>query len=204
MSAEPPLEIPKNFHTLMAVANPEGPVLDLGTGEGPYLPFLSNDTIGIDVDRHRLSKCKLRGFEVIQCDANQRLPFVDSSFGLVFASHILEHLDSPYLALKELARVLRPKGRLIVALPSEISLIRWVYDDYYAGHGGHVYGFSYAGAIAILNRAGFTVRKVSLDLPFGNHRFMLVPGLLANRFPAKIIPLSTAFWLLCDKNSPND
>jgi SAM-dependent methyltransferase len=44
-------------------------------------------------------------------------PFDDSSFDHVFASHILEHLDRPFLVMKELHRILKPGGTLTVKVP---------------------------------------------------------------------------------------
>lgn len=44
-------------------------------------------------------------------------PFEDSTFDLVEASHILEHLDKPFEMMKELHRILKPGGVLIVKVP---------------------------------------------------------------------------------------
>lgn len=44
-------------------------------------------------------------------------PFLDSHFDLIEAFHILEHLDRPFLAMKELHRILKPGGRLIIKVP---------------------------------------------------------------------------------------
>jgi SAM-dependent methyltransferase len=44
-------------------------------------------------------------------------PFEDASFDHVLASHVLEHLDRPFLVMKELHRLLKPGGTLIVRVP---------------------------------------------------------------------------------------
>lgn len=44
-------------------------------------------------------------------------PFEDNSFDLIEASHVLEHLDKPFLVMKELHRLLKPDGRLIIKVP---------------------------------------------------------------------------------------
>ncbi|MDP2910030.1 MAG: class I SAM-dependent methyltransferase [bacterium] len=44
-------------------------------------------------------------------------PFPDNYFDLIEASHILEHLDKPFLAMKELHRILKPGGRLVIKVP---------------------------------------------------------------------------------------
>jgi len=44
-------------------------------------------------------------------------PFENNTFELIEASHILEHLDKPFLVMKELHRILEPGGRLIIKVP---------------------------------------------------------------------------------------
>jgi len=44
-------------------------------------------------------------------------PFKDCTFDLVEASHVLEHLSKPFVAMKELHRILKPDGKLIVKAP---------------------------------------------------------------------------------------
>ncbi|GAA4314752.1 hypothetical protein GCM10023183_35080 [Nibribacter koreensis] len=44
----------------------------------------------------------------------QRLPYADASFDLILCSHVLAHVPDEKLALQELSRVLKPKGRLLL------------------------------------------------------------------------------------------
>ncbi len=44
-------------------------------------------------------------------------PFPDNEFALVNASHILEHLEKPFVIMKELHRLLKSGGKLIVKVP---------------------------------------------------------------------------------------
>jgi SAM-dependent methyltransferase len=46
------------------------------------------------------------------------LPFADASFDLVTSFDVLEHIDDDVAALRELARVLRPGGRVVMAVPA--------------------------------------------------------------------------------------
>ena len=70
------------------------------------------------------------------------LPFDDESFDRVIASEVLEHIDDDESALAELARVLRPGGRLAVTIPSWLAETGcWkLSSDYHAPAvpGGHV------------------------------------------------------------------
>ena len=44
-------------------------------------------------------------------------PFTDNYFDLVEASHVLEHLDKPFRIMKEIHRILKPGGKLLVKVP---------------------------------------------------------------------------------------
>jgi len=54
----------------------------------------------------------------IVCDA-QRLPFKPKVFNLINCSHLLEHLDKPYLCLDEINRVSKEKAKILVGFPLE-------------------------------------------------------------------------------------
>jgi SAM-dependent methyltransferase len=55
-----------------------------------------------------------------------RLPYEDGVFDAVIASGVLEHVPMDYESLKELNRILRPGGRLIIAyLPNRFSVQEW-------------------------------------------------------------------------------
>ncbi|MFH8093095.1 MAG: methyltransferase domain-containing protein, partial [Candidatus Aenigmatarchaeota archaeon] len=53
--------------------------------------------------------------EVIKCDVNkQKLPFPSNFFDIVYSKNLFEHLTNPEFALREMKRVLKPKGKLIL------------------------------------------------------------------------------------------
>ncbi len=80
-----------------------GRVLDLGCGprdQAACFAFLGFDYVGVDYSADAAD---------LLADAHA-LPFADASFECVFSYAVLEHLHNPYLALAEIARVLRPGG----------------------------------------------------------------------------------------------
>ncbi len=98
-----------------------GYVLEIGAGTGLNLPFY-----GAAVDRLVLSEPdpamaarlvertnrEARSVEVIEAGA-ERLPFPDDSFDTVVSTMVLCTVEDPAAALAEIARVLRPGGRLL-------------------------------------------------------------------------------------------
>jgi phosphatidylethanolamine/phosphatidyl-N-methylethanolamine N-methyltransferase len=103
-------------------------VLEIGAGTGEHIQFVRhrfNDYIMTDLDSKPLEIAKTKltgihdgklGFEVQPGD---RLTYSDNSFDRVVASHVLEHIYQPHLALKEWYRVLRHGGVLSILIPTD-------------------------------------------------------------------------------------
>jgi len=78
-------------------------------------------------------------FGAAQADA-LALPFPDASFDHVIASEVLEHIPDDQLAMREIARVLRPGGTAAVTVPRWLpERVCWALSDrYHDRPGGHV------------------------------------------------------------------
>lgn len=87
-----------------------GRVLDAGCGEGRYLPARG---FGIDLEFARLRVARERSVRIAVADVH-RLPFGDGTFDTVFANRMLNDAGRIDDALRELRRVLRTGGRLVV------------------------------------------------------------------------------------------
>lgn len=63
----------------------------------------------------------------LQVDANERLPFDDRSFDLIWCSEVIEHLKDPAFALSELRRVAKPGALLVLTTPNSYAwLFRFI------------------------------------------------------------------------------
>lgn len=95
-------------------------ILEVGSGKR----FLNKkNVIHFDLDK------KLNHIEVNGSTYN--LPFNDSSFNLVYCSHILEHLEQPTKAIKELKRV--SKNIVVIKVPNA-SYFKFKTSDINNGH----------------------------------------------------------------------
>lgn len=103
----------------MAVAEvaPET-VLEVGCGEGELSERLQRElgveVVAVDQSERMVELTRARGIDTQVGDA-QDLPFTDASFDVVVAAWMLYHVPNLDLGLRELARVLKPGGRLVAA-----------------------------------------------------------------------------------------
>ncbi|MFG2755251.1 class I SAM-dependent methyltransferase [Streptomyces wuyuanensis] len=105
---------------------PGDAVLDAGCGTGRALPLLrravgpAGTVVGADLTLEMLQTAARAGRDrdaaLLQADAS-RLPLRTASMDAVFASGLIAHLPNPADDLRELARVVRPGGRLALFHP---------------------------------------------------------------------------------------
>lgn len=135
-------------------------VLDVGCGDGRHMHAsalaAAVDVVGVDLDSERLHRAREDHVAYVADEANGqfavaeadalRLPFPDDAFDAVVCSEVLEHLPDYEGAVDELARVLRPGGRLGVSVPRYgPERVCWALsEEYHQVEGGHVRIFSRA------------------------------------------------------------
>jgi SAM-dependent methyltransferase len=97
-----------------------GRVLVDGCGVGMYLARLSKlavQAVGLDIEHERTVEAHQESQQVV-CGAGERLPFPDGWFDLVLSHEVLEHVQDDQAAIREIVRVLRPGGRLVLFVPN--------------------------------------------------------------------------------------
>jgi SAM-dependent methyltransferase len=122
---------------LAASIPPGSRVLDVGAGIGQY--------------RHLFAHCEYRAhdFGLEPATAGQyttldyqsdiiAIPVADESFDVVLCTEVLEHVPEPIPAVREMARILRPGGRLLISAPLGSHLHQEPYH-FYGGYTPHWY-----------------------------------------------------------------
>jgi SAM-dependent methyltransferase len=99
---------------------PSPRILDAGCGTGRNLLEFGSlgHATGVDTSPRAVEFCRGRGVQDVRQAAVEHLPFEDSSFDLVLATDVIEHVDDDAAALRELRRVTAPEGRLILTVPA--------------------------------------------------------------------------------------
>lgn len=95
-------------------------VLDAGCGSGRNLVELARygEPTGLEPAAASVAAARARGVGgVVVGGLDVRLPFEDGRFDVATCLDVIEHLDDDRLALRELRRVVRPGGRLVVTVP---------------------------------------------------------------------------------------
>ena len=94
-------------------------ILEVGCNRGLLLRALKAQgalVYGIDINRGIVDELEL---PFIKYGAVENIPYAPASFDKVIASEILEHVENPRVAIKEIERVVKPGGRVFVTYPIE-------------------------------------------------------------------------------------
>jgi 2-polyprenyl-3-methyl-5-hydroxy-6-metoxy-1,4-benzoquinol methylase len=108
---------------------PEGEgkkLLDIGCGVGTIGLMLQKrgfDYVGIDISEVGVKRASEKGLRVFVSDVDgDGLQFPDSSFDVVWAGDVLEHVFDPIGMLSHISRILKPDGCLLLTAPNDFSL----------------------------------------------------------------------------------
>ena len=108
-------------------------VLDVGFSNANVAKMITKKKVnyfGIDYNEVMVKEAQSKKLSVKVCDIGKdKIPFKDNFFDLVFASHVIEHIETKEQLhfFKELSRVVKPGGKILVFAPTPFNLFFW--DD---------------------------------------------------------------------------
>lgn len=106
-----------------------GKVIEIGAGTGEHLPFVRHnfdqyvmtdlDPATLNIAKRKLSARSMAGEVLYEAQPSEGLRYEDSTFDRLIATHVLEHIYYPHLALKEWSRVVKNDGVLSILIPTD-------------------------------------------------------------------------------------
>jgi SAM-dependent methyltransferase len=125
-------EVVVKFRDYLPLFGDATPVVDLGCGRGEFLElagWVGLDAYGVDADPGVVEACQAAGLRAETGDLLHHLGGLeDASLGGVFCAQVVEHLPAATLEplFGEIARVLRPGGRVVVETPNAACFSTYV------------------------------------------------------------------------------
>lgn len=144
--------------------------LDVGCASGYMLSEIAKvypeaEYVGVDIYDKAIEHARKTypniNFKVASAD---KLPFKDSSFDLILFYETIEHVERPEQCLKEIRRVLKKNGTLILTMDSGNWLFRivWFIWENTTGKiwkGAHLHPFHHGQLERIIKKANFRIRN---------------------------------------------
>ncbi|WP_229803396.1 class I SAM-dependent methyltransferase [Planobispora rosea] len=137
--------------------DPRGKALDIGAAGGGNTRVLTQmgyDALVADYSEAAVEAAKKRGLKAVHADARD-LPMESDTFDVVTAFDVLEHIVEDHLATEQIARVLKPGGTALIAVPCDMAL--WsAHDEAVA----HVRRYSREELVGVVEKAGLDIERV--------------------------------------------
>jgi 2-polyprenyl-3-methyl-5-hydroxy-6-metoxy-1,4-benzoquinol methylase len=109
----------------------KGRILDIGAGVGDFLSVCKNDgwqTVGIEPSDKAKTIAKNKGVSFVE----HLSELEDHSFDIITMWHVLEHVPDLENQIKELKRLIKPTGTILIAVPNFNSFDANYYGKYWA------------------------------------------------------------------------
>ncbi len=127
-------------------------ILDAGAGEQRNRQYITNNSyISQDYAQYEAGGSteywdtkRSKKWKAYKCDIISDIidiPVKDNSFDVVICTEVFEHIPEPLLAIKEINRILKPKGELLLTVP---NLCHYHQEPYYFYSGFSEEFFNYA------------------------------------------------------------
>lgn len=182
--------------------------LDIGSGHGDLIRLLrSRFDVRSSACDYTDSLMKLADVSVSVANLNaEGLPFKGSTFDLVTCTEVIEHLEHYRYTLREMYRVLKPGGALVLTTPNILNLksrVRYLIFGFYNlfgplhfresnlhSTGGHINPVSLFFLAHSLVDAGFQEIQVSIDKKQGTSKVWLLLLYFPIKFFSKLTLLN--------------
>jgi SAM-dependent methyltransferase len=186
-----------------------GNILDVGCGTGDRLEVFRSrgfQTFGVEISGSADYAAEIMKLNVRKGDLFEAC-FPDAYFDMVTLYHVLEHTHDPIHVCKEIGRVLKEDGCLVIQVPNKASWQYGIFKRRWAAFDvpRDLYYFSPKTLKALLEKAGFDVVKVDQFMNWW-HPPTLVISLFPSLDPQKAWEkegrgrttlLQRIFWIVC-------
>ena len=174
----------------------KGKILDVGAGTGEFLSVAKNDgwqTIGVEPSDKAKAIAKSKGVSFVE----QTSELENHSFDVISMWHVLEHVPDLDKQIKELKRLLKPTGTLIIAVPNFKSFDAKHYGKFWAAYDVpiHFWHFSKTAIKLLFEKEEMKLEKV---LPMKFDSFYV--SLLSEKYKSGKMNFVKAFFIGLQSN----
>ena len=119
----------KRYKIIMGFIERSGLMADLGCGSSKIIQDLP-EAVALDLSIEKLRYIRKNNKYLIKANLTA-LPFKNEVFSCIVCSQVIEHVSEERLVFKEMTRILRPEGILVLGTPDYGKLSWWIIEFFY-------------------------------------------------------------------------
>lgn len=166
-------------------------IVDFGCGNGKILSEIKKinskaKLIGLDVSITALEQAKkdFPEIEFYKITDGGKFPFNDETIDFIFSSEVIEHIYDTENAFSEIARILKPGGKILLTTPyhgfvKNLLITFFAFNKHFNPTGAHIRFFSKKTLLDLLNKNNLTPVKIG--------------------YYGRIYPISHSIYILAEK-----
>lgn len=190
------IALKNKLHLINSFQPNKGKILDIGAGTGDFLSVAKNDgwqTTGVEPSDRAKSIAKNKGVSFVE----ETSELENHSFDVISMWHVLEHVPDLGKQIKELKRLLKPTGTLIIAVPNFKSFDAQHYGKFWAAYDVpiHFWHFSKTAIKLLFEKEEMKLEKV---LPMKFDSFYV--SLLSEKYKSGKMNFIKAFFIGLQSN----
>jgi 2-polyprenyl-3-methyl-5-hydroxy-6-metoxy-1,4-benzoquinol methylase len=171
--------------------NSKGKLLDIGAGTGDFLAAAKNNgwkVSGAEPNEKAKGIASKKGVVLDESTTH----FESNSFDVITMWHVLEHVYDPEIQIRELKRLVKPNGTIIIAVPNFNSFDAKYYGEFWAAYDvpRHLWHFSKTAIHKLFQRELLELTEV---LPMKFDAFYV--SLLSEKYKTGKMNYPKAFWI---------
>ena len=202
-------------NNILKIMPPGGRWLDAGCGTGTFSRLIASagrEVVGVDAAPRMIAEARGiggGGLTYLLIESLEEIDFAENSFDGVICLSVLEYTNDPLAVVRELIRVLRPQGVLILSVPNKYSAIRraqrilnkiGIARYNYINHSR--VDFSLRGLIKLLDKSGLEINKTFYFDPAISVITRSWFGILHSLIYAVCVNNSKEWFLINEANPP--
>jgi 2-polyprenyl-3-methyl-5-hydroxy-6-metoxy-1,4-benzoquinol methylase len=190
------IALKNKLNLINSLQHNKGKILDIGAGTGDFLSVAKNDswqTIGVEPSDRAKAIAINKGVSFVE----QTSELENHSFDVISMWHVLEHVPDLDKQIKELKRLLKPSGTLIIAVPNFKSFDAKHYGKFWAAYDVpiHFWHFSKTAIKLLFEKEEMKLEKV---LPMKFDSFYV--SLLSEKYKSGKMNFVKAFFIGLQSN----
>lgn len=153
----------KHKYQIATEGKETGKLLDIGCGVGDFIHTAEEqgwEAIGVEPsdDAKSIARTRIKG-NIINSEELEKL--ADASFDLITMWHVLEHVDELRWQVEQLQRLVKPEGRIVIAVPNYKSYDGQYYKEHWAAYDvpRHLNHFNKQTITKIFKSSGLELKK---------------------------------------------